>query len=473
MFGFGEPKVEKLKERNNVKGLIKALEYKKYAYVRMRAARALGEIGDQRAIEPLMRALSDSDRDVRKEAARVLGEIGDQRVVEPLIKALSDSNWDVHIEAAKALGKIKDQRAVEPLIKALNSVAAVEALGEIGDQRAVESLIKALNSDNDHFRRRVATALEKIGWKPSNDEIAANYWISKEKWDKCVEIGPPAVGPLIEILNKKDINDSVDIFNKRTEAINSLGKIGNQRAVEALIQILNDSNIGIRRNAAAALSKALGSACSQVPIKSLSGYDKNANVSCSELLSRTECDLSVKPLNKASNVSYCVVSEANKDALITNGWKSKNETDVQKRGKDVELLIKDLEHFKLEYIEKELDKIGWKPGNDEISARYWIFKRKWDKCVEIGSPAVGPLIECLGVYKDYRTYNVIEVRRAAVNCLMDIYKNKKIDQNVKNIILSAKILITTPHQDENIQTGAISDCTQYHEDYGIGLYFPL
>jgi HEAT repeat protein len=40
--------------------------------------------------------------------------------VEPLIAALKDENSDVRQAAAKALGKIGDPRAVEPLIAALS-----------------------------------------------------------------------------------------------------------------------------------------------------------------------------------------------------------------------------------------------------------------------------------------------------------------------------------------------------------------
>jgi len=44
-----------------------------------------------------------------------LGEIGDARAVEPLIDTLADENWEVQSSAAKALGKIGDDRAVQPL----------------------------------------------------------------------------------------------------------------------------------------------------------------------------------------------------------------------------------------------------------------------------------------------------------------------------------------------------------------------
>jgi HEAT repeat protein len=69
---FGPPKIKKLKHKKDIKGLIKALEYKKDPTVRAGAAEALGQIGDSCAVEPLIAALKDNDRDVRRVMAEAL-----------------------------------------------------------------------------------------------------------------------------------------------------------------------------------------------------------------------------------------------------------------------------------------------------------------------------------------------------------------------------------------------------------------
>jgi len=111
-----KPNIEKMEAKRDVKGLIKAL---KDWRVVDEAAYVLGEIGDKRAVEPLIKALEDEDRNVRWGAAEALGYIGDKRAVEPLIKALEDEDWYVRKRAAYALGDIGDKRAVEPLTEAL------------------------------------------------------------------------------------------------------------------------------------------------------------------------------------------------------------------------------------------------------------------------------------------------------------------------------------------------------------------
>ncbi|MGA7076414.1 MAG: HEAT repeat domain-containing protein [Halobacteriota archaeon] len=78
-----KPDVDKLRARNDVDGLIKALDDTS-AEVRIKAAYALGKIGDSRAVEPLIRALDDAAPEVRTGATYALGEIGDTRAVRHL-----------------------------------------------------------------------------------------------------------------------------------------------------------------------------------------------------------------------------------------------------------------------------------------------------------------------------------------------------------------------------------------------------
>ena len=68
----------------------------------------------------------------------MLGEIGDLRAIEPLIARLEDGHSSVHTAAAAALTK-NHVAAVEPLIATVRQVdasareSAIELLGEIAD----------------------------------------------------------------------------------------------------------------------------------------------------------------------------------------------------------------------------------------------------------------------------------------------------------------------------------------------------
>jgi len=113
---FGPPNVKEMKAKRDVKGLIKALEYKKssdkweHRNVREAAAKALGELKDARAVEPLIAALKDSSSNVRK-AADALGVMGAARSTAPLLATLNDNDFFVRKAAKEALGKIDDGRA--------------------------------------------------------------------------------------------------------------------------------------------------------------------------------------------------------------------------------------------------------------------------------------------------------------------------------------------------------------------------
>jgi HEAT repeat protein len=133
------------------------------------AAKALGELGDARAVEPLIKTLADKScliGDVREAAAEALGRLGDTRAVEPLMQSLSGHEIAVRKAAAAALGRLGDARAVEPLIKALKEKredvreTAAMALGQFGDTHAVEALIETVSKlpERDWAVRKTAAA---------------------------------------------------------------------------------------------------------------------------------------------------------------------------------------------------------------------------------------------------------------------------------------------------------------------------
>jgi len=115
---------------------------------RAKAATALGKLGDPRAVEPLLEALSDDGSGfVRENTAEALGRLGDPRAVHPLVAALGDGNSAVRRGAADALlrlghpkwsqwvsgergdfnrlGASNDPAAGEPLVAALANIDPV------------------------------------------------------------------------------------------------------------------------------------------------------------------------------------------------------------------------------------------------------------------------------------------------------------------------------------------------------------
>jgi hypothetical protein len=140
-------------------------------------AEALVKIGKP-AVEPLKAALKNKNAAVQQTVAEVLGEIGDPRAVNDLMKTLMDSDWK------------KRQTAVQALVK----------VGKPAENR----LIAALKAKDAQLRKTAAEVLGKIGWQPDTVDLRVLYWIALQEWDKCVNIGKPSIMPLVAVL--KDPN---------------------------------------------------------------------------------------------------------------------------------------------------------------------------------------------------------------------------------------------------------------------------
>ena len=165
--------------------------------------------------------LKEKDWFRRKEAAITLGEMGDERAVAPLIAALRDDEWNVREAAEDSLAMIGSP-AVEPLIKALREYQirryVIKILGKIKDERVLDPLFVQLR--NEEFKDDATAAL--------------------------VEVGLPAVERLTAVLNDKD-------RNVRKHAVLALGAIGLPEAVDLLIEATKDEEWEVRMAAIAGL----------------------------------------------------------------------------------------------------------------------------------------------------------------------------------------------------------------------------
>nr|WP_238717980.1 HEAT repeat domain-containing protein [Petrachloros mirabilis] len=163
--------------------------------LRRNAARALGKLGDCRAVPALIQALSCSDFYVREAVAQALEMLGDAASIPPLMALLQNqipgtlpAPEPPHLEQPfdailEALGTLKATEAA-PLIhpflnhevprvrfsaaRSLYQLAPTEAAAQsFGDQ-----LIQELNNDDLQLRRAVLADLGAIGYLPAAEAIA-------------------------------------------------------------------------------------------------------------------------------------------------------------------------------------------------------------------------------------------------------------------------------------------------------------
>lgn len=220
--------------------------------VRKAAAEALGNHRFSRAIEALADVQNDEYLLVRLAAVAALGKIGGSQVVPHLIRALKDRDYDVRRIAAEGLARTPDPTAVESLAKVLEQhrrpedaptrMAVVEALGNIGGAQVVDPLLVALHDENYAVGETAARALTKIRDPRIIERVVyalANRTRAEDHADHILlALGPDSLDRLLPLLHHSNLW-------VRSKVARLLGVIGDPRAVEPLLGLLQDRELDV------------------------------------------------------------------------------------------------------------------------------------------------------------------------------------------------------------------------------------
>lgn len=193
------------------------------------------------AVDVLMQALTDEDDrtkaggyPLRRNAARALGKLGDRRAVMPLIDCLKCADFYVREAAAQSLESLGDPSCVPTLIELLKGNiegtlpapeqmdlaepydSILEALGTLGVTESVELIKPFLEHDVDRVQYAAARALYQLSTHP---EQAIHYG-----------------NRLIEALDG-------DELQLRRAALADLGAIGYFGAADAIAETLAENSL--------------------------------------------------------------------------------------------------------------------------------------------------------------------------------------------------------------------------------------
>lgn len=218
---------------------------------RCRGAHQLGMLGLVDHLEQLVELLADGNFLVRRVAVRALGNMGDPRAVRPLL-LLGEHDNRLARDLVYALGRLGAGAADELRTVLADQMRAGEhlhldpaavVLGLIGDRGSVGVLSEGLGSENPSFAGACAEALGRIG-------------------------SPEAIPPLVTAL--LDYRPNV-----RAAAAHALGAVGSSVSVDSLIDVVDEEEPQVSRQAAQALL-ALGPGARSLLADSPSPYAREA-----------------------------------------------------------------------------------------------------------------------------------------------------------------------------------------------------
>jgi HEAT repeat protein len=307
---------------NELDQLARDLEVSADWRIRRGAARALGRSGDVKWADALMRALDDRDPDVvagaidgllrvgdkratsrlvrpkvignpepvvRWLALQALGALGGEETVEPVVRLLDDREWVIRNEARTILGRrisalasaprvetlpllvrmlsIRDPEVREAVVVALGSLGmgatgalvdalqipsvhvregAARALGRIADPASLAALAAASRDEEPSVRRAAGRALGAFGGRRTAVQALirllgdSGHEVPGEAEDALVRISTPAVGYLIESLRH------VHSVRSRRNIVRVLGRLRDGRAITTLLEQLGSGQFLIR-----------------------------------------------------------------------------------------------------------------------------------------------------------------------------------------------------------------------------------
>ncbi len=206
-------------------------------HVRRQSARVLGHLAPRfrQNPEPLAFGLNDVDETVRSLSIEALANCGAEpkKLVPLLVPALIDKSYDIGVQAAKVLATFRD----EPLAM----VALADARLKIVNPSVKAAAGKGIWAAGASARPALPALIEAL----KTEDLALRTWALKS----IANIGPDAadaVPQLVECISRCKTN--------RDDIADALGKIG-EKAVDPLIPLLANPDLGIRGTASIALGR--------------------------------------------------------------------------------------------------------------------------------------------------------------------------------------------------------------------------
>lgn len=236
-----ESKIQQIKESNSLDLFIKRTN-------------ELQLICSKNSTTFLCNKLNNPSNYVRKAVIKVLGNLGDARAVTPLIKMLNDTDESIRNETLISLGKLKDKQAIDPILTAFNKglldeCKVANTLFALNYEKMNDFILHNYNKNNEYL-----CCYPELADYATIDEKFTDLLLESLKYNTCVS----AIENLGELKVKKACNDLIKILDSDynyhvKSAAEALGKIGDKRATIPLINLMEKN-----KKARSVAAKSLG-----------------------------------------------------------------------------------------------------------------------------------------------------------------------------------------------------------------------
>jgi HEAT repeat protein len=215
----------------------------------------------EKALYILSALLTDPDPSLQWRAIKALGVMGDQRAVEPLINSLDDIDSSLEVDlfgvTASALAALGDRQAIPPLLAHdvnKNQWPSNRRLREFNHEDLLHALIDATDHHDELVRCSAINALGSI------DEPRSISALIRALKDESYRVSVNSVRGLaalkaVDAVPSLILSVSDHYAGMRWEAAEALGKLGDPQAIPALLPLLSDKDKRVRFDAAFALGK--------------------------------------------------------------------------------------------------------------------------------------------------------------------------------------------------------------------------
>lgn len=358
--------------------------------------------------------LADSEGGVLM--ANVLSTLSGPPAFTSLVEGLGDADSDIRSSAAAALGELGDARAIDPLVTLVlveqnltTFQAATGALKKLDQQRVTGALLKGLDDDETSIRQAAARALREVAWEHLDGPQKARLAIAQNDWAEAASLGPAAIEPLRAALTERTGRCGAG-------AANALGRIGTTEAIDVLSSLLGD--LDLDQTTREAVAVALGRFCasdltdtqqaricivlgqwSDVVTLGAAAVEPLADVVSGGFVRDRERAVSALATiggHRAFDVLAAALTDPGQEVVARKVVaRSLGEVCASRTIPAVTAALRDQAWEVRTSAAGALQHMGWSSTDEAERALFFIAKQNWDEVESIGTPAVEYLIETL------------------------------------------------------------------------------